>query len=48
MIPVNKPEITKVDAQKVYKAVKEGWVSSSGPQVKVFENKIKKICRKKI
>ena len=47
MIPVNKPEITKVDAQKVYKAVKEGWVSSSGPQVKVFENKIKKFVGKK-
>jgi perosamine synthetase len=38
-IPVNKPLITKTDADKVYSALKGGWVSSEGPNVKKFEKK---------
>ena len=43
MIPVNQPLITKQDAIAVYKSVKSGWVSSVGPQIKIFENKFKKM-----
>ena len=38
MIPVNQPYISKSDAIAVYKAVKSGWVSSSGHQINLFEN----------
>ena len=47
MIPVNQPLITKQDAIAVYKSVKSGWISSVGPQIKIFENKFKKIIDKK-
>ena len=46
MIPVNQPLITKQDAISVYKSIKSGWVSSVGPQIKLFENKFKKIINK--
>ena len=36
-IPVNKPLITKEDANKVYSVLKDGWVSSEGSNVKQFE-----------
>ncbi len=39
-IPVNTPLINKNDALEVFKSVKSGWVSSEGPDVKKFENKI--------
>ena len=42
MIPVNRPIVTNLDAKSVYKVVKDGWISSNGPQVKIFENKFKK------
>ncbi len=47
MIPVNQPFISKSDAIAVYKAVKSGWVSSSGHQINLFENSLKKLIKKK-
>jgi len=47
MIPVNRPIVTNLDAKSVYKVVKDGWISSNGPQVKIFENKFKKFIGKK-
>jgi len=47
MIPVNQPIITKKDALAVYRVVKKGWVSSSGPEINKFENKFKKLIGKK-
>ena len=37
MIPVNRPIITKDDSINILNAVKSGWVSSAGPQIKSFE-----------
>jgi perosamine synthetase len=36
-IPVNKPLITKADANRVYTVIKDGWISSEGSNVKKFE-----------
>ena len=47
MIPVNRPLIKKIDAKKVYKVVKDNWISSSGPEIKIFENKFSKLIGKK-
>ncbi len=47
MIPVNRPIVTNIDAKSVYKVIKDGWISSNGPQVKIFENKLKKFIGKK-
>jgi perosamine synthetase len=47
VIPVNQPYISKSDALAVYKAVKSGWVSSSGQQINLFENSLKKLIKKK-
>ena len=47
MIPVNQPIITKQDALAVYKVVKKGWVSSSGKEIKKFEDKFAKLVGKK-
>jgi len=41
-IPVNKPLITKIDANRVYSALKGGWVSSEGPNVNKFEKTFSK------
>ena len=38
-IPVNKPVITKADAESVQKVLKSGWVSSEGSNIKKFEDK---------
>ena len=46
-IPVNEPLITNSDAKSVYKAVKSGWISSSGNEINKFENKFAKIINKK-
>ena len=46
MIPVNRPVITKIDAKSVYNVTKSGWISSGGPQIKIFENKFKKFIGK--
>jgi perosamine synthetase len=47
VIPVNQPFISKSDAIAVYKAVKSGWVSSSGHQINLFEDSLKKLIKKK-
>ena len=41
-IPVNKPLITKHDVFCVKEALKREWISSEGPNVKIFENKFAK------
>jgi len=46
-IPVNTPLINQSDAKEVYRAVKSGWVSSEGPKVKEFENKLAKWVNRK-
>jgi perosamine synthetase len=38
-IPVNKPVVTKSDAESVHKVLKSGWISSEGSNVKKFEDK---------
>jgi perosamine synthetase len=47
VIPVNQPYISKSDAIAVYNAVRSGWVSSSGPQINLFENSLRKLINKK-
>jgi perosamine synthetase len=47
VIPVNQPYISKSDAIAVYNTVKSGWVSSSGRQISLFENSLKKLIKKK-
>ncbi len=47
MIPVNRPIITKDDSKNILHAVKSGWVSSAGPQIKNFEKKFKSFIGKK-
>ena len=39
-IPVNTPLINNEDALAVAKTIKSGWISSEGPDVRKFENKI--------
>ena len=46
-IPVNTPLINNVDASSVSKSIKSGWISSEGPNVKEFENKIAKFLNRK-
>ena len=41
-IPVNKPVVTKSDAESVHKVLKSGWISSEGANVKKFEDKFSK------
>jgi perosamine synthetase len=40
MIPVNRPIITRDDSKSIFKAVKSGWISSAGPEIKNFEKKL--------
>lgn len=47
MIPVNKPIISISDANHIFKTAKSGWVSSAGPEIKIFENKFKNFIGKK-
>ena len=46
-IPVAKPLISKKDAACVYKVLKNGWVSSEGPEVKKFENEFSRFVKRK-
>ena len=46
-IPVNTPLINVGDASSVAKTIKSGWISSEGPSVKEFENKIAKFLDRK-
>ena len=45
--PVSKPYIVKKDLYEVNKALKSGWVSSDGPNVKRFEDKFSKYIGRK-
>ena len=47
MIPVSKPKITKQDIKKVLASLKDGWVSSDGPDVIKFEEKFANFIGKK-
>ena len=47
MIPVSKPKITKQDINKVLKSLKDGWVSSDGPDVIKFEKNFANFIGKK-
>ena len=35
--PVSSPYITKKDMESVNRALKRGWISSDGPEIKKFE-----------
>tara|TARA_Y100001970_G_scaffold133625_1_gene164640 strand:- start:2105 stop:3226 length:1122 start_codon:yes stop_codon:yes gene_type:complete len=47
MIPVNKFKLTTEDKKLAIKALNKNWISSAGPEVKLFENKFKKLIGKK-
>ena len=46
-IPVNKPLIEKKDITEILKSLKEGWISSDGPEVKSFELNFSKLIKRK-
>ena len=46
-IPVNKPLITKVDSDNVYRVLKKGWISSEGPEVRKFEKNFSQLINRK-
>ena len=45
--PVNVPKVTKEDIKYVSNTMRDGWISSDGPQVKKFEDKFSKFINKK-
>ncbi|MDB3888352.1 DegT/DnrJ/EryC1/StrS family aminotransferase [Candidatus Pelagibacter sp.] len=46
-IPVSIPHVSREDIKSINKVLKNGWISSDGPEVKIFENKFsKKVNRK--
>ena len=45
--PVNIPKVNKSDIDSVTKVMKNGWISSDGPEVKVFEENFSKFINKK-
>ena len=47
-IPVNTPLIDNADVSSVSKSIKSGWISSEGPNVKEFENKIAKFLNRNL
>ena len=47
IIPVSTPVITNNDAKSVCKVIKNGWISSSGNEIKLFEKKLSKLVNKK-
>jgi perosamine synthetase len=46
-IPVSTPSLTAEDSEAVAAAVREGWISSEGPQVREFETKFAELVGKK-
>ena len=46
-IPVNRPLITKMEADSVAKCIKSGWISGDGPYVKKFEKEFAKTVSRK-
>ena len=47
MIPLSIPDIRGPAAKKLYSSVKNNWVSSAGPDVKLFEASMKKFLNSK-
>ena len=47
MIPVNKFKLLTSDRNILIKALKKNWISSAGPEVKVFEKKLQGLVSKK-
>ena len=47
MIPVNKPIITGKDAKYIFKTAQSGWISSTGPEIKIFEKSFQRYIGKK-
>ena len=45
MINLHEPYLTNKDIKNVYLSMKSGWVSSAGPMIKRFEDKISKYTR---
>tara|TARA_B100000780_G_scaffold7227_1_gene5452 strand:- start:592 stop:1713 length:1122 start_codon:yes stop_codon:yes gene_type:complete len=45
--PVNIPKVNKSDIDSVTKVMKNGWISSDGPEVKIFEANFSKFINKK-
>ena len=46
-IPVNRPLLTKMEADSVAKCIKSGWISGDGPYVKKFEKEFAKTVSRK-
>ena len=47
LIPVNTPVIFKSDILEVNRALKSGWISSTGPEIVKFEKKMAKFTNRK-
>jgi perosamine synthetase len=47
MIPVSKPYILNQDINSVSKVMRAGWITSEGPEVKLFEKKFSQYIKKK-
>ena len=45
--PVSSPYITKKDIDNVNRALKSGWISSDGPEIKIFEKHFSRFIGKK-
>jgi len=45
--PVSKPTISKEDILAVNKTLKNGWISSNGPEIKKFEKEFSKLVSRK-
>lgn len=46
-IPVSRPFVSKSDIRYINKTLKDGWISSDGPQVKIFEKNFSNIINRK-
>ena len=47
MIPLSIPDIRGSAAKELYSSVKNNWVSSAGPDIKLFENSLKQYLKSK-
>ena len=45
--PVSSPYITKKDIESVNRALKSGWISSDGPEIKKFEKEFSRFIDRK-
>ncbi len=45
--PVSSPYISKKDIDSVNRVLKNGWISSDGPEIKKFEKKFSRFIDKK-